>query len=78
MCFMKPPKIEMPEPAKVVPPPPPLTETLQGVELGGDTSEPSGRKQLKIKKDNTTKNRMASKQTRGVIKRNSAVDNKSS
>ena len=80
MCFMKPPKIDMPDPKQVVPPPPPLTEELKEVEFGGedkDKQESSGRKSLTIKRKQTVKNRMANKQTRGMFKKNSAVDSKS-
>ena len=79
MCFMKPPKIDMPEPQQVVPPPPPLTEELKEVQFGGedtDKNESSGRKSLTVKRSETVKNRMANKQTRGMFKRNSAVDSK--
>lgn len=77
---MKPPKVEMPKAQEVVPPPPPLTEELEGVEFGGqdkDKNEGSGRKSMTVKRG-SIKNRMASKQSRGVVKRNSAIDNKSS
>lgn len=80
MCFMKPPKISMPAPAAVVPPPPPLAEEVKGVDFGGEDqakNEGSGRKSLTVKRGEVS-SRMANRQTRGTIARNSAVDSKSS
>ena len=81
MCFMKPPKIDMPAPQQVVPPPPPLTEELKEVQFGGEDAakkESSGRKSLTVNRSKTVSSRMATKQTRGMFKRNSAIDSKSS
>ena len=72
MCFVKTPKIEAAQ--APAPPPPPPTEEPAAIEVAGedkDRGEKSGRKALTIKRGSTQ-----SRYTRGIVKKNPAVNNK--